>query len=251
MLGRRTDDAAEGSITIEADSTLSSRHCGFYYSHATSSVAAEATPGWGGGGHNAEPGWLIEDLGSRNGSSVDSPPDSIYGLREPTDLAAGQAFRLCTGAVVRLGAVELSVNVIDSKSMALRAALAQAVQASQTDKVEALLSTDPSADVNGYTIGSVGDARAQLVRQADRTLPVWFPLHLAVLTGDPGLEMAQTLIRAGARVNTAAGPLRRTPLHLAAARSHLAAVELLLAHGADLELTDRNGLAYVPVIIHP
>jgi ankyrin repeat protein len=53
--------------------------------------------------------------------------------------------------------------------------------------------------------------------------------------------VAETLIRHGAEVDVQSGPIRGTPLHTAARRDNVAVGSVLLSAGADLEARDIKG----------
>lgn len=131
------------------------------------------------------------------------------------------------------------------------AALVQAIEAGQIDKVKSLVAQ--GADVNAvdligrtpfhsaafYNRGDV--AELLLSKSAKVNSPDVYgltPLHAAVLAGSKPL--VELLIREGADVNaaTAAGI---TPLHLAAATGQVPMVEVLLRHKADINRKDEDG----------
>jgi len=80
------------------------------------------------------------------------------------------------------------------------------------------------------------------------------PLHCAIevccAAGDTGFEMAKALLENGATPNAARDddPILEAPLHLAARRGSCAAVELLLAHGANPSAVDATGCSALHVI---
>lgn len=65
------------------------------------------------------------------------------------------------------------------------------------------------------------------------------PLDEAAFNGN--VIVADSLLNAGADVNTVGGRHNSTPLHIAAYRGHVGMVKLLLAHGANANLTDSLG----------
>jgi len=65
------------------------------------------------------------------------------------------------------------------------------------------------------------------------------PLHAAVATGSGDALLALIKLRADVNGRDVSG---RTPLHIAAATNQVALVDLLLTHGANPKLLDRNGM---------
>ncbi len=59
--------------------------------------------------------------------------------------------------------------------------------------------------------------------------------------GGGNLLLARLLIEHGAEVNTAVAPVRATPLHCAAFNGNRAVVELLIASGARIDASDKDG----------
>lgn len=59
---------------------------------------------------------------------------------------------------------------------------------------------------------------------------------------ESGPEIVDDLVRAGAKVNHAAGMMKSTPLHEAARHGNVAVAKALLNQGADPHLKDRKGL---------
>lgn len=107
-----------------------------------------------------------------------------------------------------------------------------AVALGQYDDVRAMIDADPAL------------ARTIALRGAT-------PLHTAVFWGYP--RIAELLVERGADVNSATGPSGFSPLHSAVAAptpycpgedeaTVLEAVEVLLAHGADVHLRSRIGV---------
>ena len=79
-------------------------------------------------------------------------------------------------------------------------------------------------------------------------LPLWYPLHTAVLTGSAA--MVEMLLQANAEVNVSGGVDRRTPLHFASAIGDSVIARMLLNAGADVERLDANG-QHPAVLIPP
>ena len=68
----------------------------------------------------------------------------------------------------------------------------------------------------------------------------WTPLHLAAFYGR--LEVAELLVSHGADVNVmSTNAMANRPLHAAVAGRHLPVVELLLGHGADASASQHGG----------
>eukprot|EP00039_Didymoeca_costata_P002001 m.56873 g.56873 ORF g.56873 m.56873 type:complete len:1086 (-) comp11066_c0_seq3:275-3532(-) len=64
-------------------------------------------------------------------------------------------------------------------------------------------------------------------------------LHIASQTGSA--RMVWQLLQCNANINAIGGSYQFTPLHYAACEDHEEVVELLVAHGADRNITDRDG----------
>ncbi len=95
----------------------------------------------------------------------------------------------------------------------------------KTSRISLLIRKDP-ASVNSYSSDG------------------FTALHLAAFFG--GAEAVRLLLENKAPVNAVAkNPMKVTPLHSALARNDLPVVELLVAHGADVNATQQNG--YTPL----
>jgi len=120
----------------------------------------------------------------------------------------------------------------------------------KSDLVEPLLDANPPLDV--FDAAAVGRTRGleELLDGEPALVTAWSKdgfkaLHLAAFFGQE--EAAKILLESGAEVNLVARNARFhvTPLHSAAAGSHLAIVKLLLEHGADPRATQDGG--YTPL----
>ena len=127
-------------------------------------------------------------------------------------------------------------------------ALLHACYLRRPDIVEVLLPSLPALDLLEAT--AVGDTRrvGQWLENEDavdlRSGDGFTALHYAAFFGWP--EIAALLIAAGADVAAvAANPMAVQPLHSAAAASHRAVAERLLAAGADPDARQQGG--YVPL----
>lgn len=127
-------------------------------------------------------------------------------------------------------------------------ALLHACYLRRPDMVEALLPRLPALDL--LEAAAVGDTRrvAQWLENEDaidrRSGDGFTALHYAAFFGWP--EIASLLIAAGADVSAvAANPMAVQPLHSAAAASHRAVAERLLAAGAHPDARQLGG--YVPL----
>lgn len=90
-------------------------------------------------------------------------------------------------------------------------------------------------------------ARLQLLNQLSYTHQSTLTQHLSALhlsvAQASNLHITSCLLAAGADVNVLNRPTRSTPLHLAAQLNHMAAIELLLQHKANLHLRDAYGFS--------
>lgn len=159
-------------------------------------------------------------------------------------------------------------------------ALHRAVLANDLVKVKGILERDPRAvnarDRNGYTALHLTVARQQISRNAVE-IPIGknrSPSEIACMpipalmsydfddirrygpqklinnsetTAEDHAPMAELLIRYGADVNARDDRFYHRPLHLAAKMGHLSVAKTLLAHGADIEAGDREGLTALHV----
>ncbi|KNC52041.1 NOD3 protein [Thecamonas trahens ATCC 50062] len=67
----------------------------------------------------------------------------------------------------------------------------------------------------------------------------WLPIHFACVCGKR--DMAKVLIKAGSKINAAAGPTGNTPLHLALLNRHWKLARSLAKRGADWEVLNSSG----------
>ncbi|MCA9792407.1 MAG: ankyrin repeat domain-containing protein, partial [Candidatus Eremiobacteraeota bacterium] len=73
----------------------------------------------------------------------------------------------------------------------------------------------------------------------------WSPLHVAAAGGHA--DCAVALLSANARVNAKEKTRGQTPMHLAASRSHMKMVEVLMLNGGDVTLQDQEGKSAMDV----
>jgi uncharacterized protein len=111
--------------------------------------------------------------------------------------------------------------------------------------VEALLAANRPLDIwEAAALGSEEVVR-QLCRQQPELIHAWSPdgfqpLHLAAFFGQPAT--VQTLLNLKADVNAAAhNPMAVRPIHSAVAGRNHEVVQLLIQHGADLNVKQHGG----------
>lgn len=121
-------------------------------------------------------------------------------------------------------------------------------------KTAKLLLEQPGIDVNGLNNagesplmmaalkGNVSGAQMLLERGAKVNQPGWSALHYAATGPEP--KLVALLLERGAEIN-AASPNGTTPLMMAAQYGSEASVELLLAHGADVNRHNEKNLRAV------
>ena len=68
------------------------------------------------------------------------------------------------------------------------------------------------------------------------------PLHFAVMANSRNLELAELLIRSGADLSAAAGPLGgQTPLHMSVSAGNISLTSLFIAKGANVNVENETG----------
>jgi uncharacterized protein len=123
--------------------------------------------------------------------------------------------------------------------------LFEAIRASDSSRVAALVQADPSLAIFAAAIVGKTEELKQLIA-ADPALVSalstdgWTPLHLAAFFGH--LEAARILLNQGAQVKArSTNAMENTPLHAAAAGRHAEIAKLLLDHGATPDARQHGG----------
>lgn len=137
-------------------------------------------------------------------------------------------------------------NAIDPKGVS---AVLLASYFGHTDLADFLASRKP--DLNIFEASATGKTSriSHLIRKDPASINSYSSdgftaLHLAAFFG--GAAAVQLLLENKASVNAVAeNPMKVTPLHSALARNDLPVVELLVAHGADVNATQQGG--YTPL----
>merc|ERR1712029_50259 len=75
------------------------------------------------------------------------------------------------------------------------------------------------------------------------------PLHIALREGVMGSKIAKLLIEKGAKVNVIGGIMERTPLHQACTNGNEATIQLLLDHGANVNVEDNENITPLHVAL--
>lgn len=120
----------------------------------------------------------------------------------------------------------------------LRTLLANGAEA---DSVDRLGNTPLHSAVISASTATVTRLLAHGVNLGRRNADGWTALDLAAIAGN--CHIAGVLLEHGANiVARSGGMLESTPFHYAVMLGHVSVAELFLAHGADLEVTDRAGI---------
>src|SRR5512135_1544672 len=203
----------------------------------------------------------------------------MVGLFQPRDLHSRKA--LAAALWLTLLCIGIGLSGCQRQSPNTEA-LHRAVLANDLVKAKDILERDPQAvnarDRNGYTALHFTVARLRISRNvvaipigniknknpsdiACMPIPALMSydfddirrygpqklLNISETTAEDHAPMAELLIRYGADVNARDDWFYLRPLHLAAKMGHLSVAKTLLAHGADIEAGDREGLTALHV----